>query len=97
MLSSQLHLVAEPETLPFSLEDASRPETEVEDKGFNNVLLKTRLDHRILDLRVCSNGPNSELVNNARLHPRRRRIRLSSSFKQRLPTYFGNSLILKVS
>ncbi len=56
MLSSQLHLVAEPETLPFSLEDASRPETEVEDKGFNNVLLKTRLDHRILDLRVCLTG-----------------------------------------
>jgi len=52
---TQLHLVAEPETLPFSLEDASRPETEVEDKGFNNVLLKTRLDHRILDLRTTTN------------------------------------------
>ena len=40
--------------LPFTLEDASRPEAdfEKEDAQFNKVLLDTRLNNRVLDLRV---------------------------------------------
>jgi hypothetical protein len=39
--------------LPFSLEDASRPEPEfTEDSGFSKVNLDTRLNHRVIDLRV---------------------------------------------
>ena len=38
----------------FTLEDASRPESAYEDaeKQFNNVTLETRLNNRVLDLRV---------------------------------------------
>lgn len=52
---SQLHVVAAPESrLPFSIEDASRPESEFEkeDTQFTKVLLDTRLNNRIIDLRV---------------------------------------------
>ncbi|KAF8581666.1 aspartyl-tRNA synthetase [Ramaria rubella] len=58
ILISQLHLVTTPETrLPFSIEDASRPENEFdkEDTQFTRVLLDTRLNNRILDLRTQTN------------------------------------------
>lgn len=40
--------------LAFTMEDASRAESDFEssDKQFKNILLDTRLDNRILDLRV---------------------------------------------
>lgn len=43
--------------LPFSLEDASRADTdevtsEADDKQFNRVLLDTRLNNRVVDLRA---------------------------------------------
>ncbi|KAI6153541.1 hypothetical protein BKA82DRAFT_342755 [Pisolithus tinctorius] len=42
--------------LPFSLEDASRSETAPEVEGqFNRVLLDTRLNNRVLDLRTTTN------------------------------------------
>ncbi|TFK77047.1 aspartyl-tRNA synthetase [Pluteus cervinus] len=43
--------------LPFSLDDASRPESEVEaaDAQFNRVLLETRLNNRVVDLRTQTN------------------------------------------
>lgn len=42
--------------LPFSLEDASRSETAPELEGqFNRVLLDTRLNNRVLDLRTTTN------------------------------------------
>ena len=53
--NEQIHLIVSPETrLPFTLEDASRAESEKEDpeKQFKNVLLDTRLNNRVLDLRV---------------------------------------------
>ena len=42
--------------LPFSLDDASRAEAEKDenpDAQFNRVLLDTRLNNRVIDLRVC--------------------------------------------
>ena len=51
----KLHLISAPEDrLPFTLEDAGRPESAFEDpeRQFNNVTLETRLNNRILDLRV---------------------------------------------
>jgi aspartyl-tRNA synthetase len=54
-MASQIHVVAAPESrLPFSIEDASRPESEFEkeDTQFTKVLLDTRLNNRIIDLRV---------------------------------------------
>lgn len=53
----KIHLISQPEIrLPFTLEDASRPESDFDDpeKQFNRVLIDTRLDNRILDLRVCT-------------------------------------------
>ncbi|KAF8640837.1 hypothetical protein AX17_000486 [Amanita inopinata Kibby_2008] len=60
---SQLHLISGIEgRLPFSVDDASRPETEEDkdtsepaDAQFNRVLLKTRLDNRVVDLRTQTN------------------------------------------
>ncbi|KAG2154904.1 hypothetical protein DEU56DRAFT_771068 [Suillus clintonianus] len=54
---SELWLVAGVEgRLPFSLEDASRSETAPEVEGqFNKVLLDTRLNNRIVDLRTQTN------------------------------------------
>ncbi|KAJ1969963.1 aspartate--tRNA ligase dps1 [Dispira parvispora] len=45
------------ERLPFSLEDASRPEEEYEkeEAQFSRVTLPTRLDNRIIDLRTVTN------------------------------------------
>ncbi|GLB36202.1 putative OB-fold nucleic acid binding domain containing protein [Lyophyllum shimeji] len=54
----QLHLIAGvAERLPFSLEDASRPDTEYQqaDAQFNRVLLDTRLNNRVVDLRTQTN------------------------------------------
>lgn len=55
----QIHVVAEvKERLAFSLEDASRPETEYEkdDAQFVKVNLDTRLNNRVLDLRTTTNN-----------------------------------------
>ncbi|PFH54526.1 hypothetical protein AMATHDRAFT_52141 [Amanita thiersii Skay4041] len=58
---SQLHLISGIDgRLPFSVEDASRPDIdddqlESTDTQFKRVLLKTRLDHRIIDLRTQAN------------------------------------------
>jgi aspartyl/asparaginyl-tRNA synthetase len=52
---SQIHVIAEAEPrLPFTMEDASRPESELEneDAQFSRVALDTRLNNRVLDLRV---------------------------------------------
>ncbi|KAF8078567.1 hypothetical protein FPV67DRAFT_1404032 [Lyophyllum atratum] len=54
----QIHLVAGIDgRLPFSLDDASRPDTEVEqlEAQFNRVLLDTRLNSRVVDLRTQTN------------------------------------------
>ena len=43
--------------LPFTVDDANRPEppeTEAEDVQFKRVLLDTRLNNRVVDLRVSS-------------------------------------------
>ncbi|KAN0100671.1 hypothetical protein V8E55_000655 [Tylopilus felleus] len=55
--TSELWLLAGIESrLPFSLEDASRSETAPEVEGqFNRVLLDTRLNNRVLDLRTVTN------------------------------------------
>ncbi|KAH9937638.1 uncharacterized protein B0H18DRAFT_1100745 [Fomitopsis serialis] len=56
---SQIHLESGLETvLPFSVEDATRPDTEIEtteDVQFKRVLLDTRLNNRIVDLRTTTN------------------------------------------
>jgi aspartyl-tRNA synthetase len=55
---TRLHLVSGIDgRLPFSLEDASRPETgnETADGQFNRVLLETRLNNRVVDLRTQTN------------------------------------------
>ena len=52
----QIHLIAGvAERLPFSLDDASRAESE-SDVQFNKVNLDTRLNNRVLDLRVSINN-----------------------------------------
>ena len=51
----KIHIISQPEMrLPFSIDDAARAENEFDDsdKQYNNVLLDTRLNNRILDLRV---------------------------------------------
>lgn len=56
----KFHLESSAVRLPFSLEDASRPEKDFEeDPALVKVNLDTRLNHRIIDLRVStSNSPN---------------------------------------
>ncbi|KAG6911923.1 hypothetical protein DXG01_000170 [Tephrocybe rancida] len=54
----QIHLISGIEgRLPFSLEDASRPDTEIEssEAQFNRVLIDTRLNNRVIDLRTQTN------------------------------------------
>ena len=56
-VSLQLHLVSGIDgRLPVSLEDASRADTEIEsaEVQYNRVLLDTRLNNRVVDLRVRS-------------------------------------------
>ncbi|KAI0318974.1 hypothetical protein OF83DRAFT_875380 [Amylostereum chailletii] len=45
------------ERLPFTIDDASRPDSEIEKEGsqFNRVLLDTRLNNRVVDLRTQTN------------------------------------------
>ncbi|KAL1408373.1 aspartate--tRNA ligase dps1 [Vanrija albida] len=56
----KLHTLVEAEPLPFTIEDASRSEADIE-KGekeglqFSKVSLPTRLDNRVLDLRTPAN------------------------------------------
>jgi hypothetical protein len=54
LIFHQIWLIAGVEgRLPFSLEDASRSETAPEVEGqFSKVLLDTRLNNRVVDLRV---------------------------------------------
>lgn len=49
-------VVEAPQRLPFGVEEASRPEAdyEKEDAQFARVGLDTRLDNRVMDLRVSS-------------------------------------------
>lgn len=44
-------------TLPFTVEDADRPEREIEasEQQLNRVLLDTRLNNRVVDLRAQTN------------------------------------------
>lgn len=52
----QIHLIAGLEgRLPFTVEDATRPDTEIEtteEVQYKRVLLDTRLNNRVIDLRV---------------------------------------------
>ncbi|KAJ3719871.1 aspartate-tRNA ligase [Lentinula raphanica] len=55
---SKLYLISGVETrLPFTVEDADRTEAEIEASGdqFNRVLLDTRLNNRVIDLRSQTN------------------------------------------
>jgi len=55
---SQIHLISGIEgRLPFSVEDANRPEIESDsaEVQYKRVLLETRLNHRIIDLRTQTN------------------------------------------
>ncbi|KAL6302172.1 aspartyl-tRNA synthetase [Sparassis latifolia] len=56
---SQIHLISGLESiLPFSVEDATRPEAEIEgndDVQYKRVLLDTRLNNRVVDLRTQTN------------------------------------------
>jgi hypothetical protein len=55
-VSRQIHLISGlDDRLPFSIDDASRPDGEKDenpDAQFNRVLLDTRLNNRVIDLRV---------------------------------------------
>ena len=54
-MTAQIHLIAGIEgRLPFSVEDANRPEVEGDsaEVQYKRVLLETRLNNRIIDLRV---------------------------------------------
>ncbi|KAF8912715.1 hypothetical protein CPB84DRAFT_1811743 [Gymnopilus junonius] len=53
---SKIYLIATVDgRLPFSVEDANRPETEAEGVQYNRVLLETRLNNRVVDLRTQTN------------------------------------------
>ncbi|KAF9786938.1 aspartate-tRNA ligase [Thelephora terrestris] len=58
VIISQIHLISGLETtLPFTVEDANRPEKEIEtsEQQLNRVLLDTRLSNRVVDLRTQTN------------------------------------------
>ncbi|KAI0304871.1 aspartyl-tRNA synthetase [Russula brevipes] len=59
LIVTRIHLVSGLEgRLPFSIDDASRPESEKNenpDAQFNRVLLDTRLNNRVVDLRTQTN------------------------------------------
>lgn len=58
VIVSQIHLISGLETtLPFTVEDANRPEKELEssEQQLNRVLLDTRLNNRVVDLRTQTN------------------------------------------
>ncbi|KAJ3056700.1 aspartate--tRNA ligase dps1 [Rhizophlyctis rosea] len=56
---TKLHVISEAARLPFTLEDASRPITELEESSaeapVGKVTMKTRLDNRVIDLRTITN------------------------------------------
>ncbi|KAJ3046063.1 aspartate--tRNA ligase dps1 [Rhizophlyctis rosea] len=53
---TKLHVISEAERLPFTLEDASRSSTALEeDPNFVGVNLDTRLNNRVIDLRTITN------------------------------------------
>ncbi|ESK87893.1 aspartate-trna ligase [Moniliophthora roreri MCA 2997] len=55
---SQLHLISGLDgRLPFTVDDANRPDSEIDAEGaqFNRVLLDTRLNNRVIDLRTQTN------------------------------------------
>ncbi|KAI1797828.1 aspartate-tRNA ligase [Ganoderma leucocontextum] len=53
---TQLHLISGLDTqLPFTVEDANRPEQTTEDAEYKRVLLDTRLNNRVVDLRTQTN------------------------------------------
>ncbi|KAK7058916.1 aspartate--tRNA ligase dps1 [Paramarasmius palmivorus] len=55
---SQLHLISGLDArLPFTVDDANRPDSEIDAEGaqFNRVLLDTRLNNRVIDLRTQTN------------------------------------------
>lgn len=54
----QIHLISGLETtLPFTVEDANRPEKDIDtsEQQLNRVLLDTRLNNRVVDLRTQTN------------------------------------------
>jgi len=58
IIISKIHLISGIDSrLPFSFEDAARPESEYEkdDARYNKVLLETRLNNRVFDLRTQTN------------------------------------------
>ena len=82
-ITGQIHLVSGLEgRLPFSIDDASRAENELDenpDAQFNRVLLDTRLNNRVVDLRVRLLWILCIRESLIRSGARPRRIRLSSS------------------
>lgn len=53
---NKIYLIASVEgRLPFSIDDASRPDTDDAEAQFNRVLLDTRLNNRVVDLRTQTN------------------------------------------
>ncbi|EGF76505.1 hypothetical protein BATDEDRAFT_14798 [Batrachochytrium dendrobatidis JAM81] len=53
---SKIFIVSEAARLPFTLEDATRPDSDfTEESGFSKINLETRLDNRVIDLRTITN------------------------------------------
>ena len=78
--------------LPFSVEDANRPEIESDsaEVQYKRVLLETRLNHRIIDLRVSR--VFLWKVNEANYGDiRHKPIKLSSNFKAQLEISSANT------
>lgn len=82
--------------LPFSLDDASRADSEVEaaDSQYNKVLLETRLNNRVLDLRVSNSLMEKLSFDIAYRH---KRIKLSLSSRLLLGTFSATSSARKGS
>lgn len=82
--------------LPFSVEDANRPETEIastEEVQYKRVLLDTRLDNRVIDLRVCAvcaGIPTPEV--NSRIDPNESScIQIAACYRPLIPGILGFS------
>lgn len=86
---AQIHLISGIDgRLPFSVEDANRPESEGDsaEVQYNRVLLETRLNNRVIDLRVCRvirMDVNATDNGDTRHKP----TKLSSNFKPQLEIY----------
>jgi len=75
---SQLHLIAGLDSrLPFTVEDANRPETESDTAGvkYKRVLLDTRLNNRVVELRVSITFLDASLRQVVNYYHRRKPIR----------------------